>query len=194
MSSNICKMKNLRNEKQRKEQKMKKGVKLFLVILTVTAFASSSLAQPDRRMRRGEEFAMRPPVRILWILQAKKDELKVTDSQIEKIKSLDFSFEEKMIQMRNQISLERLNLRKLMQEKENLDYVKIKAVLSRISGYEDDMFIEGLKLREEIQKILTPEQREAVKEAMKERLHERKFFRGREMFPQRPPMRDRIKK
>lgn len=173
---------------------MKKGIKLFIVILTVVVFAASSLAQPDRRMRRGKEFAMRSPVRILWILEAKKDELKVTDSQIEKIQSLDFSFEEKMIQMRNQVSLERLNLRKLMQEKENLDYVKIKAVLSKMSGYENEMFIERLKLREEIQKILTPEQREAVKAEMKERLHKRGFFREREMFPQRPPMKNRIRK
>lgn len=173
---------------------MKKGMKLFIIILTVVVFAASSLAQPDRRMRRGEEFARWSPVRILWVLDAKKDELKVTDSQIEKIQSLDLSFEEKMIQMRNQISLERLNLRKLMQEKENLDYEKIKAVLSKMSGYKDEMFIERLKLREEIQKILTPEQQEAVKAAMKERLQERRFFRGREMFPQRPPMKNRIKK
>ncbi len=173
---------------------MKRGIKIFVVILTVVVFAASSLAQPDRRMRRGEEFARRSPIRILWVLEAKKDELKVTDSQIEKIQSLDFSFEEKMIQMRNQISLEQLNLRKLMQEKENLDYEKIKAVLSKMSGYEDEMFIERLKLREEIQKILTLEQREAVKAAMKERLQERKFFRGGERFPQRPPMKNRIRK
>ena len=173
---------------------MKKGVKLFVVILTVAAFAASSLAQPPRFMRRDGKFWERSPARILWFLEAKKDELKITDNQIEKIQNLDFSFEEKMIQMRNQISLERLNLRKLMQEKENLDYEKIKAVLSKTSSTKDEMFIERLKLRRDILGILTPEQQEAVNNAIKERLHERRIFRGREMPPQPSPMRDRIRK
>ena len=173
---------------------MKKGMKLFIVTSTLIVFASSSLAQPTRFMRSDGEFWGRSPARVLWLLKAKKDELKITDSQIEKIQNLVFSLEEKMIQMRSQISLERLNLRKLMQKEENLDYEKIKAVLSTMSSSKDEMFIERLKLREEIQNILTPEQREAVNEAIKERLQKRGFFRDGKRIRQSLPMKSRFRK
>ena len=173
---------------------MKEGMKFLIVISTVLVFAASSLAQPNRFMRSDGEFWGRSPARALWLLKAKKDELKITDSQIEKIQNMVFSLEEKMIQMRNQISLERLNLRKLMQEKENLDYENIKAVLSKMSSYKDEMFIERLKLRGEIQNILTPEQREAMKAMIEDRLEKRGFFRDGRRLRHLQPMKNRIRK
>lgn len=142
---------------------MKKAVALFIVFSVVILFTASVFAESQRGMMRGKGFAKRSPVRILHVLKAKQKELKITDSQLDKIKSLVFSFEEKMIQMRSKTSLQHLELRKLTQDEENLDYEKIKAVLSKTSNSRQEMFIKRLKLRKEIENILTPEQREALK-------------------------------
>lgn len=173
---------------------MKKALRLSIILSAVIVFSASSFAQPLRGMKRGRGLAMRSPEKILWILKAKQKELNITDSQIEKIQNLVFSFEEKMIQMRSQNDTERLNLRKLMQDREKLDYEKIKAALSKMSSSRQDMFIQRLKLREEIQNILTPEQREAMQEAVKERLKEGKFFQRGERMQRLPRWRDWIKR
>lgn len=173
---------------------MKKALRLSIILSAVIVFSASSFAQPLRGMKRGRGLAMHSHAKILWVLKAKQKELNITDSQIEKIQNLVFSFEEKMIQMRSQNDTERLNLRKLMQDREKLDYEKIKAVLSKVSSSRQDMFIQRLKLREEIQNVLTPEQREAMQEAVKERLKEGKFFQRGEKMRRLPRWRDHIKR
>jgi Spy/CpxP family protein refolding chaperone len=75
--------------------------------------------------------------------------------------------------MKNKSALQRLELQKLMQDRENLDYEKIKAVLSKSSAARQEMFIQRLKQREEITKILTPEQHEALKALTQDRMRER---------------------
>lgn len=173
---------------------MKKALKLSIVCSVMILFAASVFAQPQRMMMRGKGLMKRSPARILFILKAKQKELKITDSQLEKIKNLVFSLEEKMIEMRSSSSLQGLELRKLLQDKENLDYEKIKAALSEASKIRQDIFIERLKLRDEIQNILTPEQREALKAMRKERLRDRGLFQRGKRFQQFPRFRNRIKK
>ena len=164
---------------------MKKVITFSVILSVMILFAASSFAQPQQRMmRRGKGFATRSPARILTVLKAKQKELKITDIQIEKIKNLMFSFEEKMIKMRSDNSVQRLELRKLMQDRENLDYDKIKEALSKASSGRHDIVIERMKLREEIGKVLTPEQREAIKSMQKDRMKERRplLRRGRGLF------------
>lgn len=161
---------------------MRKAARISIVLSTVIVFAVSAFSQP-MGFRRGRGLAKRSPAKILWVLKAKQKELNVTEEQLEKIQNLVFSFEEKMIQMRSQNATERLNLKKLMQDRENLDYDKIKAVLAKMSSNRQNMFIERLKLREDIQNVLTPEQREALKKATQEMLKKARFFqRGKRMW------------
>ena len=174
---------------------MKKAITLFVFFSVLILFTASSFAEPQQRMgRRGKGFANRSPARILTILKAKQKELKITDNQLEKIKSLAFSFEEKKIKMRSDGSLQRLELRKLMQDKEKLDYEKIKATLSKASSSRQEMFIERLKLREEIENILTSEQREALKKMRQEGFRGRRFLQRGERFQRFPRFREREKK
>jgi Spy/CpxP family protein refolding chaperone len=156
---------------------MRKGFAVFAILSFLILFSTSVFAEPQRGMMRGDVRMMRSPARILHLLQAKQKELNITDSQLEKIKSLIFLFEEKMIEMRSKTGLQHLELRKLMLDKENLDYEKIKEVLSKASNSREEMFIERLKLRREIDNILTPEQREALKKMREE------SFRGRSLWP-----------
>lgn len=152
-----------------KEEKMKKGIKIPIIFSVMVLLASSGFAQYDQRTMRRKGSINSSPARILVILKAKQKELKVTDSQIEKIKNLVFSFEEKMVQKRSEASLQRLELRKLMLDRENQDFEKIKEALTKGSNSRHDMLIERLKLRSEIQNVLTSEQQEALKELRKDR-------------------------
>lgn len=173
---------------------MKKAMAFSIIFSVLILFTVNSYAQPFRGMRRGEGFAHRSPTRILSVLKAKQKELKITDDQLEKIKNLVFSFEEKMIQMKSKTSQQGLELRKLLEDKENLDYEQIREALSKASNSRHDMFIEGLKLRSEIQNILTPEQREAIKAGFRDRIKEGRFFQRGERFQRMPRLRDRMKK
>lgn len=159
-----------------KEVKVKKGMTFSVVFSVVFLFIASSFAQSFRGMRRREGLMKQVPTRILFVLKAKQKELKITDSQLEKIENLVFSFEEKMIQMKSHSSLQRLELRKLLLDRENLDYEKIRAALSKASNSKQNIFIERLKMREEIQSMLTPEQREAMKAMRKDQLRKRRLF------------------
>jgi Spy/CpxP family protein refolding chaperone len=190
---NIGKSKNF----IKKEKKMKKAMKFSIIFSVMIFFAATVFAQPRRRMMRNEEMNKRPHLGILHILKANQKELKITDSQLEKIRNLLFSQEEKMIQKRSTISLKRLELRKLMQDEGNLDLEKIRAVLSERSKIREDIFIERLKTRKQIENILTPEQREALKAMRKERPgpgRERGLFQRRDRWPQSPGSERRVNK
>lgn len=171
---------------------MKKGMTFFVIFSVLILFIASSFAQPFRGMSRGEGLMKRSPARILFVLKAKQKELKITDSQLDKIKNIVFSFEEKMIQMRSKSSLQRLEMRRLLQDRENLDYEKIRAALSKSSNSRHDIFIERLKLRNEIQNILTPEQREAMSSIREDRLRGRQFFQRGDRLQRFPRLRNRI--
>ena len=173
---------------------MKKSIAIFIVFSVVILFAAEVFAQPQRGMMRGKRFAQRSPARILRLLKAHQKELNITDDQLEKIKGLVFSLEEKMIQMKSKASLQRLELRKLIQDKEDLDYEKIKAVLSKASEFRQEMFIDKLKLRKEIENILTPEQSEALKKMREERFRGRRFLQRGERFQRFQRFREQEKK
>ena len=151
-------------------------------------FAASSFAQPQRGMRKGDRHAQRSPERIVRVLEAKQDELKITDEQLEKAKNLVCSFEESATKTRNANNLQHLELKKLLQEKR--DYGKIEAVLSDVSANRNKMFIEMLKLKEEINDILTPEQRDALKEMWQEKWEDYRPFWGRDRMERFRQMRE----
>ena len=176
---------------------MKKGLMFSVIISVAVLFTASSLAQPFQDMRRGhrgQRMMRRAPGRILMVLKANQKELNITDDQIEKIKNLMDSSEEKMVEMQNANNLIQLELKKLLQDRENLDYDKIKATLSKASSNRHDMFIQRLKVREEINNILTPEQRDALKEMGKDRIRGRGSFPRGERFQRFQRFREPVKK
>ena len=138
--------------------------------------------------------ARRAPGGILMILKAKQKELNITDAQIDKIKALMDSSAEKMVEMQNANNLIRLELKKLLQDRENLDYAKIKATLSKSADNRHDMFIHKLKVREEIGNVLTPEQQDVLKEMGKDRTRGRRFPQRGERFQRFRRFREPVKR
>jgi len=155
---------------------------------------ASSFAQPQQKMTRAKRTFDRSQNRILAVLKANQDELNIADEQIEQVQNLVFSFKEKTIKRTSENSLIRLELQKLMQDRENLDYDKIKAILSKTSAARNEMFIEGLKLREEINNVLTQEQREALKAKTRDGMRSRSRNLRDRMQQRNPRLRNRIRR
>ena len=173
---------------------MKKGLTLIVIFSFLALSVATSFAQPQQRATRSKRSFDRPQNRILGVLKANQDELNITDEQLEQVQNLLFSFKEKMIKMKGEQSLSRLDLQKLMKDRENLDYGKIKAVLAETSAARNEMFIEGLKLREEINKVLTPEQRETIKAKARKGLRSRDRDLRDRLHQRFPRLRNRIRR
>jgi Spy/CpxP family protein refolding chaperone len=175
-----------------KEANMKKA-KTLLVIFSVLVFCvASSYAQPRQRILRSNRMLDRSPARILVVLKANQEKLGITNEQIKNIEDLGFAFREKMVKMKNDNNLLRLEMQKLMQDKDSRDYEKIKAVLSRTADNRHEIFIEKLKLKENIQNILTEEQKEVLKAMAKDRIKKR-MPRVRDRMQRFPRLRRPIK-
>jgi Spy/CpxP family protein refolding chaperone len=173
---------------------MKKSLTILIVFSFLVLSVASSFAQPQQRMMRSKRSFERPQIRILSVLRANQDELNITDEQIEQIQNLVFAFKEKSLNIRNSASLDRLELQKLMQDRENLDFGKIEAILAKTSAARNEMFIQGLKLREEIGNVLSPEQQEALKAKAKRGIRNRARDlrnRAQQRFPR---LRNRIRR
>ena len=176
---------------------MKKTLTVFAIFAIVGLFAIDSFAQSFQGRRTGRARISRSSTQILRVLKANQEELKITADQLKAIEDLTYSFEERKIEARSEASKNQLELRKLLQDRENLDYAKLRDALSKTSEHKHDMMIEGFELRDEISKILTPEQNEALKSMRLEKFRDRKDrrdFRGRSTGRagrgrmQRPPL------
>ena len=92
----------------------------------------------------------------------------------------------KLILIKKAKGFRRLGLKRLMKDKDNLDYGKINAALSKASNRRHDMHIERIKFGKEIQNILTLEQKENMKSMFKNRRQSRRPFQRGErplVFP-----------
>jgi len=173
---------------------MKKNLALMVIFSFLVLSVASSFAQSQQRMPRAKRTFDRSQNRILGVLKMNQEELIITDEQIEQVQNLVFSFKEKKIKRASESSMNRLELQKLMQDRENLDYDKIKAILSKASAMRNEMFIEGLKLREEIGNVLTPEQREALKAKTRDGMRSRSRNLRDPMQQRFPRLRNRIRR
>jgi Spy/CpxP family protein refolding chaperone len=177
---------------------MKKTLTVFAIFAVIVLFAVDGFSQPFQGRRGNRDRMNQSPSRILRVLKINQEELKITDDQLKAIEDLAYSFEEKMIDARSEGSKQRLELRKLMQDRGNLDYAKLKEMLFRASENRQDMMIDGLKLKDEIVNVLTPEQSEALKSMRQERFKDRRGTlrrpSARERAPRPPMNRQQIKK
>lgn len=165
----------------------------MLIFSFFAVSVSTAFAQPPQRIARARRMFDRPQYRILGVLKANQEELNITDDQMEQIQNLVLSFREKSLKMQNENRLRRLELQKMMLDRENLDYDKIKAILSESSVVRNEMFIERLKLRDEINSVLTPEQRDALKDKARESRRGRVRDLRDRMQRRFPRMRPRIR-
>lgn len=143
---------------------MKKLIYYATATLFTLSFSVQMLAQPEPKFPgiRG----MRPDrqQQILPRLIANKAELKLTEDQLDKIKTLALEKEELQLKYRNALDRQRLEIKKLMLDRENLDYEKLKNQMIKSSELRTEMFLTGLKTIDRIQSILTPEQQQMLQD------------------------------
>jgi Spy/CpxP family protein refolding chaperone len=156
-------------------------------LLTFTGFvlATSQAGQQGRgftaqRPFRGQvqkrDFIRPRTGRLLKVLEAKQEELNISDEQIGKIKDLTLQLEEKRVAQQNALNTQRLEQRKLMSDRENLDYDRLRALLLKNSENRVDLMIDSMRVREQIDAVLTPEQKEALRALGRDRMGQRRGF------------------
>ena len=160
----------------------KKQLSAVLILAVGFSLTASSVAAQARfGQRRSPAFMRGGQGGILFVLKAKQTELNITDEQLKKIKELMLTQEEKTLKHRNAQSELGLELRKVMMERENLNYDTLSQVLSQQSEIRNAMFIENLKGRDAIAAVLTPEQQQALNALRNDRPREgRRFMRDKD--------------
>ncbi|MFA9454612.1 MAG: Spy/CpxP family protein refolding chaperone [Candidatus Aminicenantaceae bacterium] len=169
---------------------MKKSTLAWLMVAGLLTFtgmvlASSQMGQEGRGFRQsrpGMGQVQRRGLRrarsggILMALEARQEELNITDEQLDKIKELSLKLEEKRVEQQNSLNTQRLEQRKLMMDRENLDYDRLKDLLLKNSESKVDLMIDSMRLRDQIDTVLTPEQKDALKDMGRDRMDQRRSF------------------
>ncbi len=122
-----------------------------------------------------------------FILKKLQDKLQLTDSQLAGIKTIVFNTEEKMVAYKTENMKLKLELKKML-DVDTLDYAAVEQVVSKKFNNKAMMFMEHLKAKKAIEKILTAEQLYKIKEMKKawmKKIHKKRGYgrgyREREM-------------
>jgi len=141
---------------------MNKKIGVLLVVALFSLTSVSLWAQP--KMRTGAAFWTHPGMNLVRVLRAKQKELNITDEQLKKIDNLVVTYEKKLIDLRSELSKHRLEMRQLFQNQDEVDLNQLKKALEVASQLKNEMVLQRFKLRQEINAVLTKEQRTALQD------------------------------
>ncbi len=150
------------------------SVFVLLVFLSVGVFSQGFGRgnQHNPKMMRGSGHQFMSPLRLYNMLKFQKDTFNITDEQLNKLKSLSFYLEEKKTKLTNENRTLRLKLREELSNT-TVNYQNVRNILDKISKNRSELFIERLKAKDEITKILTPEQLTKIREYMMTKMRAR---------------------
>ncbi len=147
------------------------SVFVLLIFLSVGVLAQGfhrGNQNGSKMMERGRHHFM-SPLRMYKMLKMHRDKLNITDDQLNKIKSLSFYLEEKKTKLKNENRLLKVKLQEEL-DNTNINYNNVRSILDKMSQNRTALFIEGLKVKKEIEKILTPEQLSKIRELKMQRM------------------------
>ncbi len=136
---------------------------VLVIFLSTGIFAQGFYGNHHKAFTKNMRARFMSPMRLYRMLSLYKDKLNVTDDQLTKLKSLAFYIEEKQVKLTNANRTLRLKLREELSA-ENINYKVVKDIMGKISQNRSELFIERLKARDEIKKILTDEQLTKIRE------------------------------
>jgi Spy/CpxP family protein refolding chaperone len=102
-----------------------------------------------------------------------KEVLKLSDKQIELIGRINKEFRNSMIRLHEKMKPMQLRLKELLLS-DSINYDDIRALLIKISVVEVDMRMLRIKQRNEIEKVLTKEQKDRLKSERRMMMHDMK--------------------
>ncbi len=142
---------------------MRKTALILLVFAGVLSLSVVAISQSPKMGQRPRDFTRSEQGRLLGILDARKEELKITDKQLAKIKDLQMMLGEKRVEHQNNANTQRLELKKWQTNTDKRDYDTLRTLLNKRAQARTDMLISQIQMREQVFNVLTEEQREALK-------------------------------
>jgi Spy/CpxP family protein refolding chaperone len=100
-----------------------------------------------------------------------KEVLKLSDKQIEQIGRINKEFRDSMFRLHEKMKPLQLRLRELLLN-DSINYNEVRALLIKISEVEVDMRMLRIKQRNEIEKVLTKEQKDRLKSERRMMMHD----------------------
>ncbi len=158
---------------------MKRGALILSALLFLISSVSADLAAQgmmgEGHMRgRGPGFGRGPhegPGMCFGDRDHMRKELNITDKQIDLISGINKKYHDKLIVFRDRIHPMKEELRRLLL-RDKLDLKNIRKLLKEIADLEVEIRMIRIVQRSEIEKVLTPEQRDSMRQ-------ERRMHRGR---------------
>lgn len=136
---------------------MRKVLVLLIAASIVVAFCGGDvLAKRPLKKERPERhgFIGNPEVM--------KERLGLSDEQVGKISEINLGYQKKYLEFRERIAPKRVKLKRLLLE-ENVDLQGVRSLLKEMSDQRLEVRMLRIKQRLDIEKILTPSQREKIK-------------------------------
>ena len=162
---------------------MRKGIQLVLATAVAIALAQPALyAQKGKKQvaekDRGKMCMMEKGGPLFGNPERMKKELGLTDDQVKKIAEINKSHQMKKLDYREKLAPKDIQLKKLLLE-DNVDMVRVRALLKEISDIRVEMQVLRIEHRLEIEKVLTPDQKAKMKSFRMHKMHGDKMHGGK---------------
>lgn len=128
----------------------------------VLGLLTAAWAAPRPHQRRGPEWAGPGMVKVLDL----------TAEQKEKMEAIRYNQRRKLVQMRADLQVARMDLQQVMKQ-DAPSKAEVKKKVAEINRLRSAMFEQQVDGRLEQQSVLTPEQRERMRQALENRPHQR---------------------
>ncbi len=141
---------------------------LILTMLLITTIGAFAQNPQQRRHQSQSKIAqwLKSPLGQYYRLKKMKEYLKITDEQLAGIKKISFDLEDTLLTLRTGNQKLGLEAKKLF-DVETPDYTAIEENITKRSTIQGKIFVERLKARKAIEKILTDEQKKTIAQARK---------------------------
>lgn len=146
--------------------------KLMIVPISLLMLAFSLDASRRGMRQRMDGWGDGTGTRMLRIMETRAASLGITEQQMKEIRSLCSANAEKNVALTNKNNLLRVELNQLMLA-DTPDYTKIRALMSQMGENRIERRLNGMKHREKVMNILTPEQRKLIGDGFGMRMYRR---------------------
>jgi len=169
--------------KRNKEVNMKHTVKMVGIFGMTALLAIPGFAQVGSRMQGRNMRAPRMQNGMMVMLKARQSELKLTDKQLASIQGLVDAHRKAEVDMQREAALQRLEIQKLSRDRVDMDLDLYRKSLEKASALRISGQLARLRLHQDINKVLTVEQRDVLKRILSKtgtfRGRDGRFTRGR---------------
>ena len=169
--------------------------KILVIAIALSLISAAAFAQ-GMGPRGGDPKGMKGDMKDCMMMQGRgmmckididalKQQLKLTDEQVNKINTLHLNHKKEMLKYKEAMAPKEIRIQRLLLD-DPVNFEEVKALIMDISKTHGEMQVEKLKYRLDVEKILTPEQRVTFKSM--------RGPKGQKMMGDRMKMGDKMKK